>query len=61
MPVTASYLRELAHRCIRLARESVDRRISHELEAVAMDLMEKAAELEKIEAVARPKKERKSS
>jgi len=61
MSVIASYLREQAHRCIRLARQSADRQISHELEAVAMDLMEKAAELENLQADDEPKKERKSS
>jgi len=60
MSVTASYLREQAHRCIRLARQSADQQISHELEAVAMDLMEKAAELEKPQADDAATRERKS-
>ena len=60
MAVTASYLREQAHRCIRLARQSADQQVSHELEAVAMDLMEKAGELERLQTVEEPRKERKT-
>ena len=41
----ASYLRELAHRCVRLAHSCSDRIISHELEAIGVELMEKAAEI----------------
>jgi hypothetical protein len=40
-----SYLRELAHRCVRLAHSCSDRIISHELEAISVELMEKAAEI----------------
>jgi len=41
------YLREIAHRCTGLARRCSDRAISHELEGIGAELMEKAHELEK--------------
>jgi hypothetical protein len=41
----ALYLRELAHRCVRLAHGCSDRIISHELEAIGTELIEKAAEI----------------
>jgi len=49
MPVLldVSYLRGLAHRCVRLAHICPDRKTSHELEAIAAELMDKAAEIEK--------------
>ena len=40
------YLRDIAQRCIRLARECPDPVTSHGLEAIAVDLMAKARELE---------------
>jgi hypothetical protein len=43
----ASYLRELAHRCVRLARNCSDQTTSHELDALGAELMEKAAEIER--------------
>jgi len=46
--LSASYLRELAHRCVRLARSCPDRKTSHELEAIGAELMERAAEIERL-------------
>ena len=40
------YLRQIAHRCTALARGCSDRAISHELESLSVELMEKAHELE---------------
>jgi hypothetical protein len=40
------YLRDLAHRCSRLARRCSDPSVSHELEGIGAELMEKAHELE---------------
>jgi hypothetical protein len=40
------YLRDLAHRCSSLARRCSDRSVSHELEGIGAELMEKAHELE---------------
>jgi hypothetical protein len=42
----ASYLREQAHRCVRLARNCPHLPTSQELEAIGIDLMERAAELD---------------
>jgi hypothetical protein len=42
----ASYLREQAQRCVRLARECPHLPTSQELEAIGIDLMERAAELD---------------
>lgn len=42
----ASYLREQATRFIRLAREHRELPISHELEIISVELMEKAAQLD---------------
>ena len=39
-------LRDYAHRCVRLARSCADRNTSHALEAMSVEFMEKAAELE---------------
>ena len=41
------YLREQAHRCMRLARTCPDRVTSHALEAMGMEFLEQAAEMEK--------------
>jgi hypothetical protein len=41
-----SYLREQATRCARLARDCPHTPTSHQLEAIAVELMEKAAELD---------------
>jgi hypothetical protein len=50
MPATATYLREQAHRCVRLARECPHLPTSHELEALGIEFMERAAELDKRES-----------
>jgi len=42
------YLRELAQKCVALARECPDLSTSYELEEVATDLMAKASELEQL-------------
>lgn len=41
------YLRDLAHRCTRLARHCSDLGVSRELEGIGAELMEKANELER--------------
>jgi hypothetical protein len=41
-----SYLREQATRCVRLARDCPHTPTAHQLEAIAVELMEKAAELD---------------
>ena len=46
----AAYLRRQAHRCVQLARECPHRPTSHELEALGMELMERAAEVDKLQA-----------
>lgn len=46
-----SYLREQAQRCVRLARDCPDAQTSHALEALSLDLMEKAAELDELLAI----------
>jgi len=47
MLVDALYLREKAHYCVALARHCTDMPTSQALEALGVELMEKAAELEK--------------
>jgi hypothetical protein len=47
--VDASYLREQAQRCVRLARDCPHRPTSHELESLGVDLMQKAAELDELQ------------
>lgn len=47
--VDASYLREQAQRCARLARDCPHNPTAHELEAMGIDLMEKAAELDQLQ------------
>jgi len=47
MLVDALYLREKGHYCVALARHCTDVSTSHALEALGIELMEKAAELEK--------------
>jgi len=47
--VDASYLREQAHRCSRLARDCPHLPTSHELEAIGIELMQKAAELDQLQ------------
>jgi hypothetical protein len=45
-PVSATYLRECAQECVRLARECPDRKTSLELQALSQELMAKATEVE---------------
>jgi len=40
------YLRDVAHRCTRLARRCSDLGVSQELEGIGAELMEKARDLE---------------
>jgi len=47
--VDATYLREQAHRCARLARDCPHLTTSHQLEAIGIDLMQKAAELDELQ------------
>jgi hypothetical protein len=47
-PISATYLREQAQRCVRLARDCPHWPTSHELEALGIDLMEKAAEIDEL-------------
>lgn len=49
--VDASYLREQAQRCVRLARDCPHLPTSQELEAIGVELMERAAELDDLLAV----------
>jgi hypothetical protein len=49
--MNAAFLREQAQRCARLARECPHLPTSHELEAMGMDLMERAAELDELLAI----------
>jgi hypothetical protein len=44
----SSYLREQAQRCVRLARDCPHRPTSHELEAIGIELMERASELDEL-------------
>jgi hypothetical protein len=44
----SSYLRDQAHRCVRLARDCPHLPTSHELEAIGVELMERAAELDEL-------------
>ncbi len=43
-----SYLRQQAQRCVRIARDCPHSPTSHELEALGVELMEKAAELDEL-------------
>jgi hypothetical protein len=49
--VGASYMRALAHRCSRAARDCPHRPTSLELEAIGVELMEKAAEIDELNQV----------
>ena len=51
IPPDATYLREQAHRCVRLARDCPHSPTSHALEAIGIELMEKAAELDELSAI----------
>ena len=48
MLADAMYLRECAHRCVALARNCPHLSTSQALEALGVELMEKAAELEEL-------------
>ena len=47
MHIEASYLREKAHHCVALARDCPDLTTSRALEALGIEFMEKAAEVER--------------
>ena len=49
--VETSYMRALAHRCSRAARDCPHRPTSLELEAIGVELMEKAAEIDELNQV----------
>lgn len=49
-----SYLREKAHYCVALARECPDLTTSRALEALGVELMEKAAEIEQSQTLTPP-------
>ena len=51
MSIETVYLREQANRCIRLARQCSDRQTSYALEVMSIDLVEKAAEWEKMQSL----------
>jgi hypothetical protein len=44
--IDSAYMRDLAQRCTRAARDCPHRPTSHELEAIGVELMQKAAELD---------------
>jgi hypothetical protein len=46
--VDTSYLREQAQRCVQLARDCPDVRTSHQLEAIGIELMLKAEEIDEL-------------
>ena len=46
--IGASYLREQAHRCVRLARNCPHTPTSHQLEAIGAELMLKAEEIDEL-------------
>jgi hypothetical protein len=54
MSANVTYLREQAHRCVRLARDCPHTPTSHALEAIGIELMEHAAELDHIFCDATP-------
>jgi hypothetical protein len=49
--VDATYLREQAQRCIRLARGCPHPPTANQIEAIGVELMEKAAELDQLQSV----------
>jgi len=49
--VDASYMRALAHRCSRAARDCPHRPTAVELEAIGVELMERAAEIDELNQV----------
>lgn len=50
----SSYMRDLAQRCTRAARECPHLPTSHELEAIGVELMQKAAELDEFNQTSGP-------
>ena len=44
----AAYLREKAHYCMRIARDCSDRETSHALEAMGVEFLERATEIDQI-------------
>ena len=54
MHVTAQYLREQAHHCVALARACPHLSTAQALEALSVELMEKAAEVEQTTAIPFP-------
>ena len=46
--VDTSYLREQAHLCVKLARDCPDVSTSHRLEAIGVELMFKAKEIDEL-------------
>jgi len=50
----SSYMRELAQRCTRAARDCPHLPTSHELEAIGVELMQKAAELDELNQTSGP-------
>jgi hypothetical protein len=54
MFVDALYLREKAHYCVALARDCPDLSTSQALEALGVELMEKASELERDRSLSSP-------
>jgi hypothetical protein len=52
--VDSSYMRSLAQRCTRAARNCPHLPTSHELEAIGVELMQKAAELDELNQTSGP-------
>ena len=52
--VGAPYLRKQAERCVRLAHDCPHTATAYELEAIGVELMEKAAELDELNKGTRP-------
>lgn len=50
----SSYMRDLAQRCTRAARDCPHLPTSHELEAIGVELMQKAAELDELNQTSGP-------
>jgi hypothetical protein len=61
VPIDATYLREQAQRCVRLARTCPHRPTSHELEVIGQEFMERAAELEALLAMEMAEKKSRST
>ncbi len=48
IPVASNFLRQYAERCVRIARHCPHRQTAHELEAIGIELMEKAADIDQL-------------